>query len=125
MARAKVLIVDDDPITLEVLREWLERAGYDVLAREEALGTSQIIAKVKPDVVLLDLMMPALPGEELAVLLRKNNLTKNTKVILHSGKPLHEIMALVETTGAIGAIEKGSDESVFVSQFERLLRSRS
>ena len=69
MNRRTVLVVDDDPIVLEVTRERLEGAGYIVYVREEALGTSQWSAEFQPDIVLLDVNMPALTGLDLAQLL--------------------------------------------------------
>lgn len=63
--RGKVLVVDDDPVTLEVVRERLSEAGYDVFVRADAIGTSQWVAREQPDFILLDVMMPALGGGEL------------------------------------------------------------
>ncbi len=71
MTRGTVLVVDDDPIVLEVTRERLEGAGYVVHIREEALGTSQWTAEFQPDIVLLDVNMPALTGLDLAQLLQE------------------------------------------------------
>src|SRR5687767_1271098 len=82
--RGKVLVVDDDPVILEVVRERLEAAGFDVYVREDALGTSQWVAREQPDFILLDVMMPALSGGELGQLLKRSTATNQTAVILHS-----------------------------------------
>jgi len=121
MSKGKVLVVDDDPITLEVMRERLERAGYDVATRGEALGTSHWIARNRPDFVLLDVNMPALAGNELATLLRQNQRTRDICVILHSSMEADELERLVHATGVAGAIEKTADPKIFVVQFERLI----
>ena len=120
MSKGKVLVVDDDPITLEVVRERLQRAGYEVSTRGEALGTSHWIARNRPDFVLLDVNMPALAGNELATLLRHNQRTRDICVILHSGLEADELQRLVHATGATGAIEKTADPRAFLAQFERL-----
>ncbi|HET7538932.1 MAG TPA: response regulator [Polyangiaceae bacterium] len=118
--RRTVLIVDDDPIVLEVTRERLERAGYIVHVREEALGTSQWSAEFQPDIVLLDVNMPALTGVDLAQLLKKRRSTKDIAVILYSSIDSNELQAKLRATGAVGAIQKSSDARRFLEEFERL-----
>ncbi|HEY1532554.1 MAG TPA: response regulator [Polyangiaceae bacterium] len=120
MSRGTVLIVDDDPIVLEVTRERLEKAGYQVSTREEALGTSQWIAEFQPDIVLLDVNMPALAGPELAQLLKKRRATKDVVIILYSSLESAELQSKLRATGAVGAIQKTGDERRFLEDFERL-----
>jgi DNA-binding response OmpR family regulator len=122
--RGKVLVVDDDPIILEVVRERLETAGFDVHVRQEALGTSQWVAREQPDFVLLDVMMPALSGGELGQLLKRSTSTNQTAVILHSSMAGTSLESVIERTGALGAIPKTSDAAAFIAEFE-LLTSRA
>ena len=118
--RGKVLVVDDDPIILEVIRERLERVGYDVHIRTEALGTSQWVAREQPDVILLDVMMPALGGADLGHLLKRSNSTNQTPLILHSSMNQAELEPLIQRTSALGAIPKTADGDGFIKEFERL-----
>lgn len=118
--RGKVLVVDDDPIILEVVRERLDQAGYDVYVRVDALGTSQWVAREQPDFILLDVMMPALSGGELGQLLKRSNATNQTAVILHSSMAAASLQSVIERTGAIGAIGKTHDGAKFMLEFERL-----
>jgi CheY-like chemotaxis protein len=120
MNRGTVLIVDDDPIVLEVTRERLESAGYEVHTREEALGTSQWSAEFQPDIVLLDVNMPALAGPELAQLLKKRRATKDIAIILYSSLESEELKSKLHATGAVGAIQKTGDDRKFLADFERL-----
>ena len=118
--RGKVLVVDDDPIVLEVVRERLDEAGYDVYVRADALGTSQWVAREQPDFILLDVMMPALSGGELGQLLKRSHSTNQTAVILHSSMAAASLQSVIERTGAIGAIAKTHDGAQFMLDFERL-----
>jgi CheY-like chemotaxis protein len=120
MSRGTVLIVDDDPIVLEVTKERLESAGYQVHTREEALGTSQWTAEFQPDIVLLDVNMPALAGPELAQLLKKRRATKDIAIILYSSLESMELQSKLRATGAVGAIQKTGDDRKFLEDFERL-----
>ena len=120
MSRGSVLVVDDDPIVLEVTRERLESVGYEVHVREEALGTSQWTAEFQPDIVLLDVNMPALAGTELAQLLKKRRATKDVAIILHSSLESAELQGKLRAAGAVGAIQKTGDDRRFLEDFERL-----
>jgi CheY-like chemotaxis protein len=122
--KARVLVVDDDPVVLELVRGWLEDAGYAVEVRESALGTTQQVATEQPDVVLLDVMMPALSGGELAQLIRRHHRTSLAAVILHSSLEADELQSLVVKTGALGALSKTNDAERFVADFNRLMSSR-
>jgi DNA-binding response OmpR family regulator len=118
--RGKVLVVDDDPVVLEVVRERLDAAGFDVYVRDEALGTSQWVAREQPDFVLLDVMMPALSGGELGQLLKRSAATNHTAVILHSSLNAAALRPVVARTGAVGWIGKTHDGARFIADFEAL-----
>jgi DNA-binding response OmpR family regulator len=120
MVSVKVLVIDDDPIVLEVVRERLSSAGHEVVTREEALGTTQVVRDEQPDLVLLDVMMPALNGERIAELLRGHKATQHVGIILHSSKSELELLALIQQTGALGAIAKTSNGAAFMQRFEAL-----
>jgi CheY-like chemotaxis protein len=120
MNKGTVLVVDDDPITLEVARERLEGAGYQVHVRDQALGTTEFIAKNRPDIVLMDVMMPGLSGDKLAELLQRQDRTRQVPVILHSSKESADLDVMVERAGVLGAITKTSDDDAFLAQFQRL-----
>ena len=64
------LVVDDDPISLEVAKRRLEDLEFDVTVREHSLGTSRWILENQPDLVLLDVVMPGLNGDQLVARLR-------------------------------------------------------
>lgn len=123
--KGRILVVDDDPVILELVRGWLEEAGYSVEVRETALGTAQQIASEHPDVVLLDVMMPALSGGELAQLIRRNHRTALSSVILHSSMEPEELAPLVSKTGALGALSKTHDGARFIAEFDRLMALRT
>jgi len=120
-SKGSVLVVDDDPILLEVTRARLSRAGWEVFVRDHALGTAQWIAAHRPEIVLLDVSMPALTGDALAGVLRRNGLDQDVGIILHSGLSVDELSALKDSTGALGAIQKTGNEALFMSEFDRLV----
>ncbi len=119
-ARGKILVVDDDPVAVQLTRDRLERAGFHVVTRTEALGTSLAVAVEKPDVVLLDFRMPGMSGDVLAKLLERNPATRGTAIVFHSGEDLSFVQARAKELGVAGAIAKTDNERVFLAQFDRL-----
>lgn len=119
--KRSVLVVDDDLFVLKVARSRLERAGWEVTTRSEALGTAQWIAKYKPTAVLLDVSMPALSGDNLGAVLKRNGLTEEIALILHSGMDVESLSSLVQTTGATGIIQKTGNDAVFMTKFNALV----
>jgi DNA-binding response OmpR family regulator len=125
MGRGKVLVVDDDPIALELVHDRLTANGYTVVTRSEALGTSAAIVQEAPDVVLLDVSMPGLSGERLAKLIAQNPKGQTVEIIFHSATDPKQLEGLVRQCKALGAIQKTADDAQFVARFESLLARRS
>ncbi|MGK2905712.1 MAG: response regulator, partial [Desulfuromonadales bacterium] len=69
---AKVLIVEDELEILEPLAHSLRKAGYNTLIAEDGLSACRIIGKEKPDLILLDIMLPDLDGWEVCRMLRQH-----------------------------------------------------
>ena len=123
--RIKVMVVDDEPVTLEVTRALLESRGYDVVTRDGAMGSTAAILRERPDVVLLDIRLPVLSGDELLKAITEQGLIpegKRPAFILYSGVDDSTLHRLVEETGALGGIKKTTDLAAFASAFELLLR---
>jgi CheY-like chemotaxis protein len=124
MARLKVMVVDDDPVALEIASAILESQGHEVLARGTALGTAVAVLRECPDVVVLDVRMPGISGRELLKVLEAQDLAKgaqSTAFIFYSGLERAELERMVEETGALGAIEKAAAPGQLASAFEVLL----
>ncbi len=119
--KKKVLVVDDDPFTLEIVRRRLERIGYQVVARTHPIGTSKVILDERPDVVLLDVNMPALSGPMLAEIVTNHQHLSGTGIIFHSSEHVSRMSALAKKIGALGYIEKTADDTLFIHTFQRLM----
>jgi DNA-binding NtrC family response regulator len=65
MKRVEVLVVDDEPIVRESLRDWLTDAGYQVLTAESGPKALEVIEKEQPGIMIADLVMPGMDGIEL------------------------------------------------------------
>ena len=114
--RIKVMVVDDDEVVLELTRERLEAAGYEVSLRTTSLGTTAAIMREQPDFVLLDVNMPGLPGDELARVLVERAVRRPPRIILHSGEGRAKLIDLAGRCGAVAIIEKTGNERLFIRQ---------
>lgn len=120
----KVLVLDDDPVVLEVTAAVLESLGHEVLTRERALGSTQVLITEQPEVALVDIEMPGLSGDELIRLVRENSLLPEehpTAFVLYSGRGAEELERLVAETGALGAIRKSANPAEFAGAFTRMI----
>ena len=104
MARETILVVDDEPDILELIRFNLEREGYfvrTVATGEEALAAA---AEAVPDMVVLDLMLPGLDGIEVCRRLKRELPTQGVPVLMLTAK--------TEDTDIVTGLEIGADDYV-------------
>jgi DNA-binding response OmpR family regulator len=116
--KLNVMVVDDSKMVLERLRYVLQRAGHTVTLRDSSLGTVSAVLKERPDVLILDVSMPALDGNRLATLVSEVN--KDVTLILHSSRDERELEQLALQSGAHGYIPKTNDMLRFLDQFHRI-----
>ena len=121
MGKAKILVIDDDGKALGIAKRQLEAAGYDVITEESALKLPMIVQREKPDLVLLDVEMPALRGEHVLELSAMFDFLRTVPIVLHSGKSDEELQALVAKSNARGYIRKTANPLSFVDQVDRFL----
>lgn len=83
----RVLVIDDDPFMLKIIRDLLERAGFRVLAQETALGARQVIVRERIDACVIDWNLPQIQGDEVVRLLRTWEDLRHLPVLLITGAP--------------------------------------
>ena len=83
-ATARVLLVEDDPVTAEVFARALQRAGHDVRVARDGVQALHALRDDAPDLVVLDLGLPTLPGIEVLRRLREGD-HRNVPVVIVSG----------------------------------------
>jgi diguanylate cyclase (GGDEF)-like protein len=117
-----ILVVDDDPDIARFVEVNLRSAGYEVSVAadgEEALDRAQ---DMRPDLVLLDVMMPRIDGFEVAQRLRRNPQTSNTSIIMLTAKALSTDKVLGLTAGADDYIIKPFDPIELLARVKGTLR---
>ena len=70
MGKPKILVVEDERTIAELLRGRLERDGYDVRVASDGLAACRAVGEARPDLILLDLLLPVLDGWEVCSIVR-------------------------------------------------------
>lgn len=80
-----ILVVDDQQLNLDLLRRWLEADGHTVIVAEDGEGALAAVTAHRPDLLLLDIMIPAPSGFEVCRRLKGDPATHYIPVVLMSG----------------------------------------
>ncbi len=105
---SKIAIVEDDVAISQMYRIKFEAEGYEVDTAENGKIGLELIKDMKPGVVLLDLMMPEMDGEEMLKRLRKEPWGKNIKVIILTNMGESEAPASIKELGVEAFILKAN-----------------
>lgn len=117
MTNPKVLFVDDEPEVLEGLSRLLRHEGIDVEVHTSAITLPLVVGTIDPDVILLDLSMPALSGFALLKMGRAR-LRTDAPIVLFSGRSAETLAKEAESAGADGFIAKSEEPSDIVSRIQ-------
>lgn len=107
---AKILIIDDSPTVVAALRLALESDGHEVEALDHFVNLPQVIRRRSPDLIFLDLEIPALPGLVCGRYVRKYQL-KPICILVHSSRPEAELAQAAREISAAGYVTKGKTPS--------------
>ena len=102
----KIAIIEDDPAISQMYRMKFETDGYEVETAENGKIGLELAEKMKPDIILLDLMMPEMNGDEMLDKMRKTPWGKDTKVIILTNIGEQEIPDHVKTLGVRAIVLK-------------------
>jgi diguanylate cyclase (GGDEF)-like protein len=117
-----ILVVDDDPDIARFVEVNLRSAGYDVSVAGDGEEALERASELRPDLVLLDVMMPRLDGFEVAQRLRKNPQTANTSIIMLTAKALSSDKVTGLQSGADDYIIKPFDPIELLARVKGTLR---
>ena len=122
--RGRVLIVDDQPDILEGMKLLLEMEGIDVITHGSIITLPFMIREANPDVILLDLSLPALSAPALFRGGSQRVLRTDASVILFSGRSASELAVLAKELGAHGYVTKSEDSLAIVARVKSWIQER-
>jgi two-component system, OmpR family, response regulator ResD len=117
--RGSILVVDDEPTITEVVSRYLERAGYATHVAADGPGALRIAGESRPDLVVLDLMLPGMDGLEVMRRLRER---ERVSVILLTAKGEHTDRIIGLRLGADDYVVKPFSPAELVARVDAVLR---
>ena len=120
-----ILVADDDPRIRTVLARLLRLEGYEVVLEEDGKGALEAVPLLRPDLILLDVMMPGMNGEKVCQALKADPETRLVPILLLSG--LMDVQDRVRglEAGADDFLSKPPDRLELLARVRALLRQKS
>lgn len=104
MATRTILVADDEPDIVEIVRDYLDRSGFRVITAGDGLTALRLARSERPNLLVLDLMMPEMDGLDVVRVLRSDPAT--------SGLPVIMLTARVEEADRLVGLELGADDYI-------------
>ena len=117
----EILIVDDEPSIVVPIQFLMEQQGYTVMVAENGESALDIIYKYKPDLILLDIMLPRIDGYEVCEIVRLDPRYRDIKIIFITAKGREVEIAKGLALGADAYITKPFSNTELVSKVKKLL----
>lgn len=116
----KIMIIDDEPDILRLAIVRLETSGYEVIKAVDSEEALEILKKTRPDLILLDLLLPKMQGDELCVKLKSDAKTKDIPIILFTASVLR-VPSKVREMGADDYIVKPFEPEELLYKIKRFI----
>jgi len=117
----EILIVDDEPNVVVPIQFLMEQQGYRVMIAERGEDALDLIYQYKPDLVLLDIMLPGIDGYEVCEIVRLNPEYRKIKIIFLTAKGREEEIAKGLALGADAYITKPFSNAALVAKVKEIL----
>ena len=121
MSQKKILIVDDDPGILAMLKLMLRLEGYVPIVCEDAVQVFDLLATESPDLLLVDAFMPQLDGLSIIREIQKRDLPPKPPVILVTGNVDEAYIQQALDSGASGVLKKPFAKEELLERLQKLL----
>ncbi len=124
-SKATILIVDDIPDTVQLLRDWLESHDYATIGVTNSLKALETAEAQRPDLILMDVMMPKMDGIETCRRLKANQRTSGIPVMLVTAKSPSDARAEGIMAGAVDYVTKPVNLTDLIRRIEKVLAASS
>ena len=119
---SSILIVDDDELSIKLMVQWLNNKGYRCYSSTSGKIALELVPIIRPDLILLDIMMPGMNGCELSSILKSNPETSAIPIILITASENKQSMIQGLSTGAEEYLKKPIDASELLIRVRNILR---
>lgn len=122
--KKKILIIEDEADLCKIMVLRFEKKGFDVIFANDGLAGLYKAKEEKPDLILLDLMLPKLPGEEVCKEIRKDEVIGKTPIIMLTAKTTEADKIIGKVIGADCYLFKPFDSAKLFIEVDRLIQER-
>ena len=102
MSEEKVLIIDDDPLITQVIKDTLKKAGFTAIILHDPDEALNVVQDLRPDIIVVDRVMPNIDGCDLCRQLRENYFTSHLPILMLTSR--------TGTVDKIAGLEAGADD---------------
>ncbi len=124
MTPKKILIVDDEPLTIRLIEDLLVEAGHSVIKASDGIDAMVCVKKYRPDLIVLDIMMPEVNGYDVCRYIKVNSVYKDIPILIFTARD-KEIDSRIGQMMGIDYLQKPLDRELFLMKVEQLLEQRS
>jgi len=121
MKRKRILIIEDEPYMVELLKTRLEANNYEVIVAYDGMEGWRKARNEHPDLILLDIMLPGMDGFKICKLLKHDIRYRNVPIIMLTARANKEDMMMGKEAGADAYIAKPFDSKLLIQKIEELL----
>jgi CheY-like chemotaxis protein len=121
--KAKVLIIEDNPLNMELAADLLEVDGYEVLQATTAERGIQLARSLLPDLILMDTSLPGMDGLQATQILKSDASTQHIPVISLTANAMKGDEQTALAAGALAYVTKPIDTRTFVKDISRFLEN--
>jgi twitching motility two-component system response regulator PilH len=119
---ARILIIDDSPTEVFVLQKMIQNNGHQAMVAVDAEQGFDIAAKEKPDLILMDVVMPGISGFQATRKLSKDERTAGIPIVIVTGKNQESDRAWGLRQGAVDYITKPVNEKMLLAKIGQLVK---
>jgi DNA-binding response OmpR family regulator len=119
-----ILIIEDNLASIKFITSHLSKSGYRTVVAENGFLGLQKVREVKPDLILLDIMLPDLDGHKLCRMIKFNREMKDIPVAMFTSRDTEEDAELAKKCGADAFILKSTHISIVLEAIGRLIQKK-
>jgi len=116
-----ILVIEDNPVFSRIIRHRLENDGFHVVEAEDGISGLSLARKIRPDLIVLDLMLPILDGHKVCRLLKFDRNLRSTPVAIFTSRDTDHDTALAKASHADTFIAKTVKPAVMLDAVRKLI----
>ena len=117
----KILIIDDNESVCSMLKRLFEQRGFQIFIANDGLLGVHIARQKKPDLIILDLMLPGMDGHKVCRMIKFDQQLKNIPVVIFTSRNTERDAALAKKCGADDFVVKAKGTDKILATVEKLL----